>query len=63
LATFVVVASWIEAGGAWSCSYLAFEIDKEGNMSSTTTLRPVFSHPFLLSKILGEKKSNRNLTD
>jgi hypothetical protein len=63
LGTFVVVASWIEAGGAWSCSYLAFEMDKKGDMSSTTTLRPVFSHPFLLSKILGEKNANRNSTD
>jgi hypothetical protein len=59
LGTFVVVASWIEAGGAWSCSYLVFEMDKKGDMSSSTTLRPVFSHPFMLWKTLGKKKSQQ----
>jgi hypothetical protein len=52
-----VVASWIEAGGAWSCSYLAFEIDKKGDMSSTTTLRPVFSHPFFCFRKFWGKKN------
>jgi hypothetical protein len=63
LATFVVVASWIEAGGARSCSYLAFEIDKKGDMSSTTTLRPVFSTSVFAFENFREKKTHRNSAD